>query len=391
MILIRLLFVSGFPLSLAFSSTTTLVAKHSLLNNKVFEVKTRCLSNTSTRCRRNALFMSSESSDEDDEENEIERLKAAAAALRAEAAILEAERVQALALAAEHAFTKFDTNKDGMVSVSELKAGLEKELKTELSDSRVKELMKAFDDSGDGALQLDEFVGVDKFKNKLGDLAREERELAIKMKQEAETESKRAEAAKAVMELLNDKPPTNSDKFISVLPYLFPLLDGLQYGRFLLGGEDGSNPLVAVLAILYTLYRSIPFSGFIAFFALNILSGNFKFNRLIRFNMQQAIFIDIALFFPGLITGLAAVLFKAIDGNPLPATFSELSTDAIFVSLLLSLSYCVISSLLGFTPDKLPLISKAVDDRMPTVDMFDDKGEFSFQEKNDENDEEKNK
>jgi hypothetical protein len=35
-------------------------------------------------------------------------------------------------------------------------------------------------------------------------------------------------------------------------------------------------------------------------------------------------------------------------------------------------AYVTISSLLGITPDKLPIISKIVDDRIPTIDMLDD-------------------
>jgi len=67
--------------------------------------------------------------DDNAQDNEIERLKKMAAKLRAEAAALEADKANQLALAAEKAFRKFDINLDGEVSLSELKAGLEKELK----------------------------------------------------------------------------------------------------------------------------------------------------------------------------------------------------------------------------------------------------------------------
>ena len=52
-----------------------------------------------------------------------------AAKLRAEAASLEAAKASQLAEVAEKAFRKFDLNSDGEINVSELKAGLEKELK----------------------------------------------------------------------------------------------------------------------------------------------------------------------------------------------------------------------------------------------------------------------
>jgi len=294
-----------------------------------------------------------------------------AAKLRADASALEAEKQQKLADVAEKAFRAFDQDSDGAISVQELKAGLEKTLKVELSDKRVEELMKEFDNSGDGALQLDEFVGVDQFRNRLEALSREEKRLASEAKKMAQDEAQLAAVAQAKMEILNDGKPTNSDKLFSVLPYLFPLMDGLQYGRFLLSADGAeSNPFVVILAVLYALYRTIPLSGFIAFFVLNFLGGNPSINRLVRYNMQQAIFLDIALFFPGLLSALVG--FIAGGSNvALPAAITQFSTDAIFVTLLLTLGYCTVSSLLGITPDKIPIVSPAVDDRMPTVDMFD--------------------
>lgn len=315
--------------------------------------------------------------DDDAQDNEIERLKKMAAKLRAEAASLEADKAKQLAEAAEKAFNKFDVNSDGEISLSELKTGLEKELKTDISEKRVQELMEVFDKSGDGALQLDEFVTVDRFRNQLESLAREEKRLAAEAEQESKRQEQEALLAAAKLEFLNDKEPTTSDKLVSVLPYLFPLMDGLQYGRFLLGSEEaGANPLVVIVALLYSLYRSIPFSGFAAFFALNFLSGNPSLNRLVRFNMQQAIFLDIALFFPSLLIGLGTLIGGNIPGLNVPAAAGELFSDVIFGTLLLTLGYCVVSSLFGKEPSSIPLVSDSVKDRMPTIDMFDDNGQF---------------
>jgi len=106
--------------------------------------------------------------------------------------------------------------------------------------------------------------------------------------------------------------------------------------------------------------------------------------------MQQAIFLDIALFFPGLLAA-AFSLVTSNAGVKSPAVVSELGADAIFASLLLTVGYCTVSSLLGKTPNKIPLISQAVEDRMPTIDMFDDSGSFIPREmrEKDEKDEEK--
>jgi len=337
--------------------------------------------------------------DDDAQDNEIERLKRQAAKLRAEAASLEADKAKQLAEAAEKAFNKFDVNSDGEVSLSELKMGLEKELKTEISEKRVTELMKIFDTSGDGALQLDEFVTVDRFRNQLEALAREEKRLAAEAEQEKKRQEQEVLLAEAKLEFLNEKEPTMSDKALSVLPYLFPLMDGLQYGRFLLSSDDaGANPFVVILAVLYSLYRSIPFSGFVAFFALNILSGNPSINRLVRFNMQQAIYLDIALFFPSLLIGLGGLISSGA-GLTVPPGVGEVFSDVMFGTLLLTLAYCAVSSFLGKEPDSIPLISQAVKDRMPSMDMLeggtlDNEGRFipkmpERREEDDKSDEDK--
>ena len=309
----------------------------------------------------------------DDGENEVERLRAMAARLRAEAAALEAQKAQQVADVTERAFRKFDTNQDGLVTFEELKAGLEKVLKTELKEERVKKLMDEFESGGDGALQLSEFVGVEQFRNRLESLVRDEQESAKNAVKAAKMEAEAAALSQALMERFNDKEPTTTDKLVSILPYLLPLLDGLQFGRFLLEGQD--NPAVAVLAILYTLYRSIPFSGFVAFLALSVLSGNLSINRQIRFNMQQAIYFDIALFLPGLIASINGLVLSGL-GVQIPEGLSQLGSDAVFVTLLAGIGYAVVSSLLGITPDKVPIISNTVNERIPTIDMFDAEGRF---------------
>lgn len=307
-------------------------------------------------------------------DDEIARLKSMAQKLRAEAAMLEAQRAQELANAAAVAFERFDKDKDGEINLEDLKSGLEKTLKMELSDERVRTIMNEFDVSGDGKLQVDEMVTVDQFRNKLEKIVQEEKRLAKEAAVAAKQEEDAAKLAEARMNILNESAPTTRDRIVSVLPYLFPLMDSLQFGRFLLV-ENADNPLVTGLALLYAAYRSIPFSGFVAFFALNFLSSNPGFNRLIRFNMQQAIFLDIALFFPGLLAAIVGVVASGAGAEFSPA-FNELANDVVFGTLLLTVAYSSISSLLGITPDKIPFISQAVEDRMPTVDMFDDQGRY---------------
>jgi hypothetical protein len=115
-----------------------------------------------------------------------------------------------------------------------------------------------------------------------------------------------------------------------------------------------------------------------------------KINRLVRFNMQQAIYLDIALFFPGLLAALYSLVGQGL-GFSIPPALAELGNDGLFLTLLATLSYASISSLLGQTPDLIPLVSKASNDRMPTIDMFDDQGQYKQKEKDEDKDDSEKK
>mmetsp|Transcript_39820 Transcript_39820/g.96108 ORF Transcript_39820/g.96108 Transcript_39820/m.96108 type:complete len:398 (+) Transcript_39820:398-1591(+) len=348
----------------------------------------RSLTSSPLSSSRTRLYNTPTPEDQAVADDEIERLKAMAQKLRAEAASLEAERAEELAQATQHVFDQFDKNQDGEIGLDELKAGLEKGLKTELSDTRVKMIMDEFDKNQDGKLQLNEMVSMEQFKSRLEKLTQEEKRLAKEAKIQAQREAEVAKVVEAQLEMFNDKEPTATDKVLSILPYLFPLLDSLQWGRFLLT-ENADNPFVVILALLYAAYRAIPFSGFASFLALNVLSSNLRINKLIRFNMQQAIFLDIALFFPGLL----GAAFSLAGGSSIPPAITELGSDVVFGALLVTVLYASVSSLLGITPDKIPLVSQAVLDRTPTVDMieFDDKGQMLPPNRRDEDGDDKNK
>lgn len=310
-------------------------------------------------------------------EDDIQRYKAMAAKLRAEASVLEAGQAQERADVAARAFQKFDKDNDGEIDLGELKAALEEAFKLDIPDARVSKLMDTFDKSGDGKLQMDEFVGVNQLRNQLDALARDEKTKALEASKAAEEENAKATMEAQLVELINDKPPTGTDKILSVLPYLLPLLDGLSFGRFLFEGAGGdTNPVVHALAVAFVTYRSIPLGGLLAYFALSSLSRNLSTNRLVRFNMQQAIYTDIALFVPGLLATLTAAAAPAL-GLEIPPGLGELGSDAVFIALLATIGYSSISSLLGATPDKVPFLSDAANRRTPSMnDFLDEDGKF---------------
>ena len=84
---------------------------------------------------------------------QVAKMNAMAAKLRAEAAELEAEQQKWLVENLTQLFNSFDTNKDGKISVIELKEGLSKALKESISEEQASKILQLFDTSGDGALQ----------------------------------------------------------------------------------------------------------------------------------------------------------------------------------------------------------------------------------------------
>lgn len=333
----------------------------------------------SAAVRPNTFLQASPSgalSDSSNSNDEVTRLRQMAAKLRQEAATLEGEQKAALTNAAKQVFSRFDVDENGEVSVQELRRGLEKIFKVELPEKRVQQLVNAFDANNDGALQLDEFVGVDAFRNKLDALVRQERDQARKQAKENQAQAEAARLAEQQMELVNDKPPTNTDKVVSVLPYLFPLIDGLQFARFIVEGNP-ENPLSTAALVAYGLYRAIPLSGFLSFFALNFFSSNPRLNKLVRFNMQQAVLLDIALFAPAFFVALAAGVATQFLGVAIPPEAVELSNDAMFLALIAAVGYSTVSSLAGQLPNKLPVVSQRAENSMITPEMFDARAQFN--------------
>eukprot|EP00979_Chaetoceros_neogracilis_P002903 scaffold485_cov241-Chaetoceros_neogracile.AAC.7 len=328
------------------------------------------ISNTATTALQAALDPASE------QETEVQRLKAMATKLRAEVAELESQQASERTKFTEQIFQEFDANNDGDVTLDELKAALERTFKMDIDDERVESLMKDFDKSGDGKLQIDEMVSVEQFRNRLEYLVQDEKRKTSEATRSAAKSAEVSELIESQLALINDRPPTGTDKAISVLPYLFPLMDGLMFGQFLL--QDVSNPVIGVIASIYVLYRSIPFSGVLTFFGLSAGSNNLSLNRLVRYNMQQAIYLDFALFIPGIVGAITAAAASGLFGYQLPPGIAEIGSDAVFLTLLATLGYSTVSSLLGAEPDKIPFISDAVNKRVPSIDisMFDSEGRF---------------
>lgn len=77
-------------------------------------------------------------------------------------------------------------------------------------------------------------------------------------------------------------------------------------------------------------------------------------NKLVRFNLRQAVNLDIAMFFPSLLA-FAAQLALGDDVVKL-APLASVGSDVIFVTVIAAILYSIVSSAFGVMPENLPII-----------------------------------
>ena len=153
--------------------------------------------------------------------------------------------------------------------------------------------------------------------------------------------------------LSNDDEIPIPDRLLSCLPYVLPLLDGSQFGVYM---YQRIPPLGMakhfLLDPMLHLYTAIPFGGLLLFVGFSFLGRNQNLPRLIRFNIMQAILVDIALVFPELFGGAAKAL---------PLAVVEPSTNFIFYAYAFTVGYCLLWNLRGIKPGGIPWISNAAE------------------------------
>ena len=79
--------------------------------------------------------------------------------------------------------------------------------------------------------------------------------------------------------------------------------------------------------------------------------------RLVRFNIQQAIFIDIALIIPFLLGSVLTVVLQQL-GLTFPEDLYNITSSLTFIIIITSILYSVFYSLQGIEPDRIPIISE---------------------------------
>lgn len=150
------------------------------------------------------------------------------------------------------------------------------------------------------------------------------------------------------------------ERVLSSLPYLLPLLDGLSFGRYVIAAAPAAltTPALKILGPLYVIYRGIPFVGFAVFLGLYFATRANSISRFVRWNILQALLLDIALIVPQLLSSFRI-------GAGLPPSIVEIASSSVFYGILLAVGYAVISCVRGQLPDQVPLFSDSVNSQMP--------------------------
>ncbi|GMH07647.1 hypothetical protein Nepgr_009487 [Nepenthes gracilis] len=144
------------------------------------------------------------------------------------------------------------------------------------------------------------------------------------------------------------------DRLISAASYFLPFFNGLQYGRFLFNQYPSLALLFEPILPILSLYKSIPYASFVAFFALYLgVVRNPNFSQFVRFNAMQAVVLDVLLVVPLLLQrilspGRGGLVFKLMVA----------CHNALFVFVVLCFVYSLVFSVLGKTP-YLPFVADA--------------------------------
>jgi len=145
--------------------------------------------------------------------------------------------------------------------------------------------------------------------------------------------------------------PDPAERVAAAAPYLLPCLDGFLYGIYVYTAIPplGSAAL-AVLPVVNS-FQSLPFAGLILFIGLSAFTRNQGLSRFVRFNIQQALLLDILLIIPSFFGGSLSKMF--------PQELNVLGTNTVFYAWVLVVLYSWSRIAFGKTPDQVPVLSEA--------------------------------
>jgi hypothetical protein len=142
-------------------------------------------------------------------------------------------------------------------------------------------------------------------------------------------------------------------RLLAALAYLLPWSDALPFGRAMFSMFPALQWLAVPALPLQVLEQAVPFGGLVLFLLLFlVVVRNAQVPYLIRFNVLQAILIDIVLV---LLSLAFQMLLAPLGGGFAVRTLS----NTIFLGTLLLVAFAVVQCLRGKEAD-IPTVSEAV-------------------------------
>ena len=142
-------------------------------------------------------------------------------------------------------------------------------------------------------------------------------------------------------------------RLLAAAAYLLPWSDAIPFGRSLFGLWPVLQWLSVPALPVALLQQAVPFGGFILFLVLYLaVVRNSQVPYLIRFNVLQAILLDIVLV-------VASLIFSVLLA-PLGAGFAlRTLSNTVFLGALVLILFALVESLRGREAD-IPTLSEAV-------------------------------
>lgn len=148
-------------------------------------------------------------------------------------------------------------------------------------------------------------------------------------------------------EVNDDRSPGTA--YGAILPYIFPLATAMQFAIPLFRLFPGLELPFIPFSAIFLLLNQIPLGQTLVFIAFVIAAQQLSLPRLLRFNLEQAVLLNIAQIIPA----LGSALFES-TGNQEGILF--VSTICFFANFFICV-YAALETAGGKYPDGIPVIS----------------------------------
>ena len=144
--------------------------------------------------------------------------------------------------------------------------------------------------------------------------------------------------------------PDAVERLIAAVVYLLPCADGFPYGAYIYNSVPPVGQIAYAVLPAVNAFQNLPFVGLVLFIGLSAFSRNAGLSRFVRFNIQQALLLDISLLIPSFLSGA---------GKMFPIELQAAGNNFVFYYAALVVLYSWVSVAQGKQPDQVPIISEA--------------------------------